>query len=51
MAGVIAILIVLVAIPVAVLMSGGIASGIIGFFLGRDADERNAGSELLDLED
>jgi hypothetical protein len=50
-AGVIAILIVLVAIPVLVLMSGGIASGIIGYFLGRDADARNAGSELLDLED
>jgi hypothetical protein len=50
-AGVIAILIVLVAIPVAVLMSGGIASGIIGHFLGRDADQRNAGSEWLDLED
>lgn len=51
MAGVIAIVIVLVAIPVAVLMSGGVASGIIGFFLGRDADQRNAGSELLELED
>ena len=51
MAGVIAIVILLAAIPVVVLMSGGIASGIIGFFLGRDADERNAGSELLELDD
>ncbi len=51
MPGVIAIVIVLLLIPVMVLMSGGVASAIIGFFLGRDADARNAGSELLDLED
>lgn len=49
--GVIAILVVLVLLPVVVMMSGGVASGIIGFFLGRDADRRNEGSELLDLED
>jgi hypothetical protein len=51
MAGVVAIIIVLLLIPVMVLMSGGVASALIGFFLGRDADARNAGSELLDLDD
>ncbi|WP_162941384.1 hypothetical protein [Desertimonas flava] len=51
MPGVIAILVVLALLPVVVLMSGGVASGIIGFFLGRDADRRNEGSELLELED
>ena len=51
MAGVVAIIIVLVLLPVVVLMSGGVASAVIGFFLGRDADARNAGSELLELDD
>ena len=51
MAGVVAIIIVLLLLPVIVLMSGGVASALIGFFLGRDADARNAGSELLELDD
>jgi|EndMetStandDraft_7_1072992.scaffolds.fasta_scaffold276784_2 hypothetical protein len=51
MAGVVAIIIVLLLLPVMVLMSGGVASALIGFFLGRDADARNAGSELLELDD
>jgi len=51
MPGVIAIIIVLLLIPVVVLMSGAVASAIIGFFLGRDADARHAGSELLELDD
>jgi hypothetical protein len=51
MAGIVAIIIVLLLLPVMVLMSGGVASALIGFFLGRDADARNAGSELLDLDD
>ena len=51
MAGVVAIIIVLLLLPVMVLMSGGVASAVIGFFLGRDADARNAGSELLELDD
>lgn len=51
MPGVIAIVVVLLAIPVMVLMSGAVASGIIGHFLGRDADRRHAGSELLELDD
>jgi hypothetical protein len=52
MAGAIAIVVVLVVvIPVIVLMSGGVLSGVLGHFLGRDADERYAGSELLELDD
>jgi hypothetical protein len=51
MAGVVAIIIVLLLLPVMVLMSGGVASALIGFLLGRDADARNAGSELLELDD
>lgn len=49
--GVVAIVIVLLLLPVLVLMSGGVFAGVIGFFLGRDADKRHEGSELLDLED
>lgn len=51
MPGVVAIVIVLLLIPVLVLMGGGVASAVIGFFLGRDADERYADSELLELDD
>jgi hypothetical protein len=51
MGGVVAIVIVLLLIPVIVLMSGGVASAVIGFFLGRDADRRFAGSELHELDD
>ena len=51
MLGVVAIVIALLLIPVLVLMSGGAASGVIGFFLGRDADARYEGSELLELDD
>jgi hypothetical protein len=50
-AGVIAIVAVLLLIPVIVLMSGGVLSGVIGFLLGRDADARYEGSELLELDD
>jgi hypothetical protein len=52
MPGAIAIVIVLVVvIPVIVLMSGGVLSAVLGFFLGRDADARYEGSELLELDD
>jgi hypothetical protein len=50
-AGVIAIVVVLLLIPVIVLMSGGVLSAVIGSLLGRDADARYAGSELLELDD
>jgi hypothetical protein len=51
MAGVIAIIAVLLVFPSLVLMSGGVASAIIGFFLQRDGERRHAGSELLALDD
>lgn len=52
MAGAIVIvLVLLVAIPVAVMMSGAIVAAIIGFALQRDGDARYDGSELLDLQD
>ena len=49
MAGVVAIVIVLLLIPVAVIMSGAVVAGILGQFLTKDAEVRNEGSELLDL--
>jgi hypothetical protein len=50
--GAIAIVVVLVVvIPVVVLMSGGVLSAVLGQLLGRDADARHAGSELLELDD
>jgi hypothetical protein len=49
MPGVIIICIVLVvAIPVSVLMSGGIASALLGFLLKEEADTANEGSELIE---
>ena len=51
MVGAIIIVVVLLLIPVLVLMSGGIASAILGESLEHDAEVRNEGSELLDLDD
>ncbi|MDQ3468186.1 MAG: hypothetical protein M3487_00190 [Actinomycetota bacterium] len=51
MAGAIIIVVVLLLIPVMVLMSGGVAAAVLGQFLGRDAEVRHEGSELLDLDD
>ena len=51
MVGVVLIVVVLLLIPVMVLMSGGVASLILGQSLEQDADVRNEGSELLDLDD
>ncbi len=55
MAGVVAIIVVLLLIPVIVLMIGGVASAVVGFLLGRDADARHVesggSSELLELGD
>jgi hypothetical protein len=49
MPGVVAIVIVLVvAIPVGVLVSGAVASALLGWLVKSDADKSNAGSELLD---
>jgi hypothetical protein len=51
MAGAIAIIIVLLAIPVVVLMSGAVASAVLGHFLWKDAETRHEGSELVGLND
>ena len=51
MAGAVAIIIVLLLIPVLVLISGGIASGILGELLHRDGKARFEGSELAELPD
>ena len=51
MLGGIAIVLALLAIPVAVLMSGAAASAIIGEVAYRDGKRRHEGSELLDLPD
>jgi hypothetical protein len=51
MAGAIIIVVVLLLIPVLVLMSGGVASAILGEVLERDAEARHEGSELLELTD
>jgi hypothetical protein len=51
MAGAIAIVVVLLIFPSLVLMSGGIASAVLGFFLQQDGEVRHEGSELLQLDD
>ena len=51
MPGAIAIIVALLLIPVAVLMTGAVASGLIGELLYRDGRARNEGSELLELDD
>jgi hypothetical protein len=51
MAGAIAIVVVLLIFPTLVLISGGFAAAILGFFLQRDGEIRNEGSELLQIDD
>lgn len=51
MAGAIAIVVVLLIFPSLVLISGGVGSAILGFFLQKDGEVRNEGSELLQLDD
>jgi len=46
-AGIVVVLVVV--FPVLVLMSGAVASGLLGFLLHRDVDEAHAGSELVEL--
>ena len=49
MVGVILIVAVLVVvIPVSVLMSGGVASALLGYFLKDEAETSHVGSELLE---
>ena len=50
MAGAILMVIVLVlVIPVAVLVSGAVVAALLGWSLKDDAEARNEGSELIDL--
>lgn len=51
MPGAIAIVLVLVLFPVLVIVSGAVASAIIGEVLHHDGRKRFEGSELLDLPD
>ena len=44
------LVVLLVVIPVGVLMSGGAAAGILGWFLKDDIEEQYEGSELLELD-
>ena len=48
MAGAIAILLVLLIFPVVAIMGSATVAVVLGFVLNRDAEQRNAGSELLD---
>lgn len=49
MVGAVLIVIALLVLPVLVLMSGAVASALLGFFLQRDVEQSRAGSELIDL--
>ena len=51
MAGAIAIVIVLLIFPTLIMIGGGVASAVLGFFMQRDGEIRHEGSELLDLQD
>ena len=51
MPGAVIIVLVLPLFPVLVIMSGAVASALIGEFLFRDGVARNEGSELLELDD
>lgn len=46
---VVILIVIVVAIPVGLLMSGAAASAILGWFLRDDAEDRYEGSELLKL--
>jgi hypothetical protein len=43
------VFVLVVLIPVSVLMSGSLGAAAIGYFLRNEADVRNEGSELVDL--
>jgi hypothetical protein len=42
-------IVIVIVIPVSVLMTGGIAAGIIGHFLKEEGEASHPGSELLEL--
>jgi hypothetical protein len=43
------VIVLVIAIPVSVLMSGSLGAMLIGWFLRDNADKEHEGSELLDL--
>lgn len=43
------LIIIVVALPVGVLVSGALASGLLGYLLKEEVAKNNEGSELLDL--
>ena len=49
MPGAIAIVVVLVLLPVLICMGSAVLAAILGVVVNRDAEVRNEGSELLDL--
>ena len=46
---VIIVIVLVIALPVAVLMSGAVASGLLGFFLRKDVETTHEGSELIGI--
>jgi hypothetical protein len=46
---VIIVVVLVVAIPVGMLMSGAVAAGVLGFFLKDTVERDHEGSELVDL--
>ncbi len=51
MPGAVAIVVLLLIFPTLVFIAGGVGSAIIGYFLQQDGEIRNAGSELLEIDD
>ena len=49
MVGAVLIVLALLVLPIFVTLSGAVAAAGLGFFLKKDAEERHAGSELIDL--
>ena len=43
------VIVLVIAIPVGVLMTGGLLSAVIGWFVRDEADKNHEGSELVDL--
>ncbi len=44
---IIIVIVLVIAMPVSVLMSGAVASALLGFFIKDDVDRSHEGSELL----
>ena len=47
--GAIALVVVLLLFPVLVALGGAVAAAVLGHFLVQEAEQRHAGSELVDL--